>query len=883
MGSRPRGSRPPPQNLYVFQNFSDEIVSQQDIHASVSVHDGKRIFAEHQTGLYEDEQFPASTTSINGPLKKQNGVVKCRCGVPATQARAARTGHEYYRCSMGRCPFFQYMKVLTASCSWARLQPPTYLFVRDAGFLAEDLLQGGVGDCWFLSALSCVAERPDLVMRLFPEHVANTRGIYQVCLFMDGVWRGFCVDDRLPINYGSLCYSHANHMQLWVPILEKAYAKAHGSYRAIVGGCIAEAFTDLTGCPSETYNFDHQLFRPRDFWEKLVEFRRHRVPMGCATTGVRGLGQVGLVPNHAYSILDLREFPNMHHGDKNVTGFTDATLRLVRIRNPHGRGEWNGAWSDSDVKWQHLNLDLTTNKNDGTFWMAYEDFLMGFQIVDVSLAYENLHSRSYACEFPPKLRAERCCGRSFKLSAFQDTVLYLMVCQPTKRGAWCRADRKVSYKQGDVGIVVRYSSGQVGGKMFGVKRIAHLRVELKAKETISCIPVALGFPLASESGAFVLRLVSTQPVKVEKEPAVTGISFARMMQDFSLSCPRKRTIHQSDAGKIIVCRGGSAVFVMAFTRETTGIRLLAKARGMGCRGVQGLVPHETKGPVIKYRACWRHFKINATVQPGSQIVATLFQSGVDWEFGSVEGSFGPVEEHRSSAEGIFLPDSDEERWKVDACSDESMGAGIILINPGGADGELEAALALSRKEHEFNDSVALSREDQEFNKAIAMALQLSQHAHVPSVSSGSSTPAIQVCNTLHIPDSPIARNQVSAEDKALQAALNVSRDEVEQDFNAILERSRHEAHSTYDLDAALTLSRREFYQNNSATIEIDTDGIPPVSASNNSTDRLCPVDLTEDDGAARLAQASALATRHLVILSSSEDEESPQRKRTKNY
>jgi calpain-15 len=44
------------------------------------------------------------------------------------------------------------------------------------------------------------------------------------------------VDDYIPCKDGRIVFSHAHDNELWVMLLEKAWAKIHGNYARIIGG-----------------------------------------------------------------------------------------------------------------------------------------------------------------------------------------------------------------------------------------------------------------------------------------------------------------------------------------------------------------------------------------------------------------------------------------------------------------------------------------------------------------------------------------------------------------------------------------------------------------------------------------------------------------------
>ena len=103
--------------------------------------------------------------------------------------------------------------------------------------------------------------------------------------------------------------------QLWPALIEKAYAKAHGSYAQLSGGFIAEALQDLTGAPTETLVFQQDTNNvewQELLWARLLSFQESKFLMGVATSQ----GGDGLVGGHAYSVLDVLEFQNVRVGEQ---------------------------------------------------------------------------------------------------------------------------------------------------------------------------------------------------------------------------------------------------------------------------------------------------------------------------------------------------------------------------------------------------------------------------------------------------------------------------------------------------------------------------------------------------------------------------------------
>jgi hypothetical protein len=82
----------------------------------------------------------------------------------------------------------------------------------------------------------------------------------------------------------------------------------------------------------------------------------------------------GIVQGHAYTLIGVYE----------VKG-----IKLVKLRNPWGKFEWSGMWSDNDEAWTKNPEVKKALKpkfaDDGIFFMSFEDFTKNYRKVDVCM------------------------------------------------------------------------------------------------------------------------------------------------------------------------------------------------------------------------------------------------------------------------------------------------------------------------------------------------------------------------------------------------------------------------------------------------------------------------------------------------------------------
>lgn len=117
------------------------------------------------------------------------------------------------------------------------------------------------------------------------------------------------VDDFIVCKNSNPAFTTGHGNELWVILVEKAWAKIHGSYERIAWGQAHETMRDLCGAPAYGYNIAYEEEKNgMDFAKKLVEWDGKNYMMAAGVPEATGdlvekHKELGLVAQHSYSII----------------------------------------------------------------------------------------------------------------------------------------------------------------------------------------------------------------------------------------------------------------------------------------------------------------------------------------------------------------------------------------------------------------------------------------------------------------------------------------------------------------------------------------------------------------------------------------------------
>ena len=291
----------------------------------------------------------------------------------------------------------------------------------------NDIVQGCLNDLYFLSVLGSLCKCPRIIEKLFFIKEKTKEHLYGVYFNIHGQWKLVLIDDFFPIsdekNHKKFVFSHCKNKEIWVNLLEKAWAKVNGCY-AQIGGKFSpyEIYDILTEAYTEVINLNinKKSNLKENIWKKMVEAYSNEFIIIAVTNKNSSVQEIGLMPGNTYIISTLNEI----NDGKN-------TEKLLKMSNPWGDAEFSGDWSETSSKWNDelkKKLDFSEN-NDGDFFISFDDFINYFSSLGIVKIHEEYLSNSIRIQ---KSQARKCQVIKLKVLS-NDCHAYIQLYQKNPR------------------------------------------------------------------------------------------------------------------------------------------------------------------------------------------------------------------------------------------------------------------------------------------------------------------------------------------------------------------------------------------------------------------------------------------------------------------
>ncbi|XP_015783645.1 calpain-C [Tetranychus urticae] len=255
-----------------------------------------------------------------------------------------------------------------------------------------DINPGKLGDRWLVSTIASLTLTKGLFYRVVPADQSfdpdNYCGLFRFRLWWHDEWKEVVIDDRLPTVNNKLVFIQSTKGDtFWASLLEKAYAKLHGSYEALKYGSTIEGLSDFTGGVAESISLREEPTSCSTLINKLLS-------MTSIVTAVVSNENTAITPINGSPVSSSYE--RLANGIYLATNYRVIEVQrldhkescpiLIKLRNPLGTSsDYIGSWGKDSIEWSRLTNDerKTLSCDEGEFWMSYYDFMKIFTSLEV--------------------------------------------------------------------------------------------------------------------------------------------------------------------------------------------------------------------------------------------------------------------------------------------------------------------------------------------------------------------------------------------------------------------------------------------------------------------------------------------------------------------
>ena len=222
----------------------------------------------------------------------------------------------------------------------------------------------------FLHGIYILTKIPGLIQHIFRAEKANPDGYYELFIYTNGQYKILIIDDYFPIIKGTtiLRFSKPVKNEIWLLLMEKAFAKVHGGYGALFSCDVSMVVQTFTGFPIERLNF-YDMLDIEDL-EEMIRFNKNGNFINLCPNK-ENCEEIGLMPGKAYQVEDIFDVRNNNNGK-------EECLKILKIKNLFEYNKYTGDWSSNGSQF------TDTVKNI----LGYKSSDIGYIYISIEFAFK---------------------------------------------------------------------------------------------------------------------------------------------------------------------------------------------------------------------------------------------------------------------------------------------------------------------------------------------------------------------------------------------------------------------------------------------------------------------------------------------------------------